>query len=52
MSAFENLSWGILGCANIAKKIIPAIRDAKNNELVCISSRSLEKVLGESTKEH
>lgn len=43
MSAFQELNWGILGCANIVKKILPAIVEAPNNTLVALASRDLEK---------
>jgi predicted dehydrogenase len=44
MSDFSfELRWGILGCANIVKKILPAIASAGNNTLVAIGSRDLEK---------
>jgi len=37
------LRWGILGCANIAKRsVIPGIQQSQNNEVVAIASRSLE----------
>ena len=38
------VKWGILGCANIAKKaIIPAILAADNSELYAVASRSKSK---------
>jgi D-xylose 1-dehydrogenase (NADP+, D-xylono-1,5-lactone-forming) len=38
------LRWGILGCANIARKALaPAIRDAVGNDLVAVASRDDER---------
>lgn len=38
------LRWGILGCANIAKRsVIPGIQQSEHNKVVAIASRSLEK---------
>ncbi len=37
------VTWGILGFANITKKIIPTIQDSENGKLLAISSRSREK---------
>lgn len=40
----NQLNWGILGTANIARRaLIPAIKAAKNNQLVAVASRSLTK---------
>ncbi|TXC90481.1 Gfo/Idh/MocA family oxidoreductase [Metabacillus litoralis] len=40
----NKLTWGILGCADIAvNAFIPAIRQSKFNELKAISSRRIEK---------
>ena len=36
-------TWGILGCANIAKKNSVAIMLAKNSRLVAVASRSQAK---------
>ena len=37
------VTWGILGAANIAKKIIPAIQASKEGKIEAIASRSSEK---------
>ena len=37
------VTWGILGAANIAKKIIPAIQASKEVKIEAIASRSSEK---------
>src|SRR6056297_3320450 len=40
----KKIKWGILGCANIARKaVIPGILGAENSELYAVSSRSKEK---------
>ena len=40
----EKIKWGILGCANIARKaVIPGIIGAGNSELYAVASRSKEK---------
>ncbi len=40
----EKIKWGILGCANIARKaVIPGILGADNSELYAVASRSREK---------
>jgi predicted dehydrogenase len=40
----EKIKWGILGCANIARKaVIPGILGAENSELYAVASRSKEK---------
>lgn len=40
----EKIRWGILGCANIARKaVIPGIIGADNSELYAVASRSKEK---------
>lgn len=40
----QKLKWGILGCANIARKaVIPGILAANNSELYAVSSRSQNK---------
>ena len=40
----KKIKWGILGCANIARKaVIPGILGAKNSELYAVASRSKEK---------
>lgn len=40
----KKIKWGILGCANIARKaVIPGILGADNSELYAVSSRSKEK---------
>ncbi len=40
----EKIKWGILGCANIARKaVIPGIKGAKNSELYAVASRRREK---------
>jgi len=40
----KKIKWGILGCANIARKaVIPGILGAENSELYAVSSRSREK---------
>lgn len=40
----KKLKWGILGCANIARKaVIPGILGADNSELYAVASRSEEK---------
>ncbi|MFN2341158.1 MAG: Gfo/Idh/MocA family protein [Halanaerobium sp.] len=40
----EKIKWGILGCANIARKaVIPGILGAGNSELYAVASRSKEK---------
>ena len=35
--------WGILGTANIAKKIIPAIQESNEGNVYAIASRNLER---------
>ncbi|MFX1253864.1 MAG: Gfo/Idh/MocA family protein [Promethearchaeota archaeon] len=37
------IKWGILGAANIARRIVPAINEAPNGKVVAIASRNLEK---------
>ena len=37
-----SVKWGILGTARIAKKLIPAIRESSNGEIVAIASRNIE----------
>ena len=37
------MKWGILGCAEIARKNIRAIKLAESSELIAIASRDLEK---------
>ena len=40
----KKIKWGILGCANIARKaVIPGILGADNSELYAVASRSKEK---------
>ncbi len=40
----KKIKWGILGCANIARKsVIPGIMGAENSELYAVASRSREK---------
>ena len=40
----EKIKWGVLGCANIARKaVIPAILGAENSELYAVASRSEDK---------
>jgi len=40
----KKIKWGILGCANIARKaVIPGILGADNSELYAVSSRSQDK---------
>ena len=40
----EKIKWGILGCANIARKaVIPGILGAENSELYAVASRRREK---------
>lgn len=40
----EKIKWGVLGCANIARKaVIPAILGADNSELYAVASRSEAK---------
>lgn len=40
----KKVKWGILGCANIARKaVIPGILGADNSELYAVASRSKEK---------
>jgi predicted dehydrogenase len=40
----RKIKWGVLGCANIARKaVLPAIIAAENSELYAVSSRSREK---------
>jgi len=40
----KKIKWGVLGCANIARKaLLPAISAADNSELYAVSSRSQEK---------
>eukprot|EP00122_Pirum_gemmata_P013085 Pgem_evm1s12174 len=38
----SRLKWGIVGCANIAKKNVKAIQGSQNNLLVAVGSRNLE----------
>lgn len=38
------ISWGIIGCADIAKKFVKSIKLAENAKLVAVGSRTLEKV--------
>lgn len=43
----QRLRWGVLGAAKIAtQKVIPAIQDAPNCEVVAIASRDLAKATG------
>jgi predicted dehydrogenase len=37
------LSWGIVGCADIAKKFVRSIKQCSQSRLVAIGSRSIEK---------
>ncbi|KAA0157509.1 hypothetical protein FNF29_00085 [Cafeteria roenbergensis] len=37
------LRWGVMGCANIAKKNVKAIKAAAGNTLVAVASRSQER---------
>ena len=38
------MNWGILGCANIAKKsVIPAILSTRNNKVIAVASREIAK---------
>ena len=37
------IKWGILGCADIAKKIVRAMKLSSNSELVAIASRDIAK---------
>ena len=40
----KKVKWGVLGCANIARKaVIPGILGAQNSELYAVASRSREK---------
>ncbi len=40
----QTLTWGILGTANIARRaLVPAFKEAKNNTLSAVASRSLTK---------
>ena len=42
--AMQKIKWGVLGCANIARKaVIPGILGAENSELYAVASRSKEK---------
>ncbi|MGC8745646.1 MAG: Gfo/Idh/MocA family protein [Candidatus Saccharicenans sp.] len=44
MDSKKKVKWGILGCAAIAEKaFIPAIKKARNTELVAIASRDINK---------
>ena len=37
------VQWGILGTANIAKKVGEAIKTAENAELIAVASRSYKR---------
>jgi len=39
----KTVRWGLLSTANINNALIPAIREAKQGELVAVASRTLEK---------
>lgn len=39
----EKCRWGILGCANIARKNVRAIALSSNSVLTAVASRSLDK---------
>lgn len=39
----RKIRWGLLSTANINRRVIPAIREAKQGELVAVASRNLEK---------
>src|SRR5262249_6771299 len=39
----KQVRWGVLGVANINRRIVPAFRNAPSAELVGIASRSLER---------
>lgn len=42
----EKINWGILGCANIARKaLIPAIKAASNSKLFAVASRNKEQAV-------
>jgi xylose dehydrogenase (NAD/NADP) len=44
MKAREKVKWGILGCAGIAERaFLPAIKKARQAEIMAIASRDLEK---------
>ncbi len=44
MNASKRIRWGILGTANIAaRRVIPAIRQSRNGEVVAVASRNKEK---------
>ena len=44
-SDYEVIRWGILGCANIAKKNIRAIKLSQRAQLVAIASRDISKAM-------
>lgn len=42
----QKINWGILGCANIARKaVIPAIKKADNSKLLAVASRNSDKAI-------
>jgi len=43
MARSRTFRWGILGCANIARKLVPGVQALKDARVVAISSRTLSK---------
>ncbi len=44
MMSARKLKWGILGCANIAKRaVVPGLQESELNEAAAIASRDVEK---------
>jgi len=43
MDASTKIGWGILGAADIARKIVAALNDVAEAEVVAVASRTLEK---------
>ncbi len=39
----RKLKWGVLGAANIGRKVIPAIQASSNGEVVALASRDMQK---------